>query len=243
MDANTGFWIIHSIPNFMPTVHSSRGGYEFPSSGRINGQTAICLTLDRNEIPKVTKQLLLEKVNVYDSTNVKDQNLVQLLHRKYIKGVSITRSDIKTKNGVKIVHFAKTPSRSQKVELDLFNQMAANLHVNLDVQSWKKGAGGNQASECKKSGNVKNIEYMAIKMKDGDETSEWRYTQDHSKWAISEAGENLQTCIGDVNRMLSQHYRGGGMLCMPDPDVWKAFKNVITEIEPCKRKGKKVEKN
>lgn len=74
---------------------------------------------------------------------------------------------------------------------------------------------------------------MAMKMNDGGETTEWKYTKDHSKWAVSEAEKNPQTCIGDLNRMNSQHRRGGGMMCIPDPDVQKAFKNLIHEIEPC----------
>ncbi|XP_074601100.1 deoxyribonuclease-2-alpha-like [Brevipalpus obovatus] len=232
----TGFWLIHSIPHFMPTPEEFSQGLRHPSSGRVKGQTAICLTFDKSEIPKVTRQLLVEKVNVYGSRIVMEQNLMKLLDEDYQEEKKISRSTMKTKNGVHLEHFAKTPSFPTREKIDLFSRMAQDLGTNLNVQTWKSGPGGNQASDCSKNSDVKNIVFMAMKMKNGAETSEWKYTKDHSKWAVSDSAEdNPQTCIGDLNRMNSQLIRGGGMMCMPDPDVQKAFKDMIHEMEPCQR--------
>nr|XP_021587912.2 deoxyribonuclease-2-beta isoform X2 [Ictidomys tridecemlineatus] len=41
-----GFWLIHSIPRFPPIPQE---GYDYPSTGRRNGQTGICVTFKYNQ--------------------------------------------------------------------------------------------------------------------------------------------------------------------------------------------------
>lgn len=41
-----GFWLIHSIPQFPPIPEE---GYDYPPTGRRNGQTGICVTFKYNQ--------------------------------------------------------------------------------------------------------------------------------------------------------------------------------------------------
>ncbi|XP_020746946.1 deoxyribonuclease-2-beta isoform X2 [Odocoileus virginianus] len=41
-----GFWLIHSIPHFPPVPEE---GYDYPPTGRRNGQTGICITFKYNQ--------------------------------------------------------------------------------------------------------------------------------------------------------------------------------------------------
>uniref|UniRef100_A0A0B7A617 Uncharacterized protein n=1 Tax=Arion vulgaris TaxID=1028688 RepID=A0A0B7A617_9EUPU len=41
------------------------------------------------------------------------------------------------------------------------------------------------------------------------------------------------TCVGDINRMISQFTRGGGTLCLQNSSVWTSFYNSVTGYDPC----------
>lgn len=41
-----GFWLIHSIPQFPPIPEE---GYDYPPTGKRNGQTGICITFKYNQ--------------------------------------------------------------------------------------------------------------------------------------------------------------------------------------------------
>lgn len=64
---------------------------------------------------------------------------------------------------------------------------------------------------------------------------EWKYTEDHSKWAISSPGSKKPSivCISDINRMRSQFNRGGGAICVQSNPLWYIFRQVVDDLEPC----------
>ena len=44
-------------------------------------------------------------------------------------------------------------------------------------------------------------------------------------------------CIGDINRQEEQFKRGGGTVCfLNNPQVWEQYSELVSQIEPCKRK-------
>jgi deoxyribonuclease-2 len=51
--------------------------------------------------------------------------------------------------------------------------------------------------------------------------------QDHSKWAVSDSAEDPWVFVGDINRMPSQHHRGGGGVVIRDAALWRAFTAMI----------------
>lgn len=74
-------------------------------------------------------------------------------------------------------------------------------------------------------GNVASLKHLS--------GIEWKNTQDHSKWAVSVSEKVVWSCIGDMNRMVSQWKRGGMFYCLQSPLLNTAFKNLILFQEIC----------
>lgn len=56
-DGNTGFWLIHSIPNF-----ADLESYKYPDNALVNGQSILCVTFRTAELNEICKYAsLLEK--------------------------------------------------------------------------------------------------------------------------------------------------------------------------------------
>lgn len=49
-DSKSGFWLIHSVPNFPPKKY-----YEYPSSGIRYGQSFLCVSFQTTELGKIGK--------------------------------------------------------------------------------------------------------------------------------------------------------------------------------------------
>lgn len=49
-DDKTGFWLIHSVPNF-----PDHREYEYPETATNNGQTAICVTFKTSQLNEIGK--------------------------------------------------------------------------------------------------------------------------------------------------------------------------------------------
>jgi len=107
--------------------------------------------------------------------------------------------------------------------------IAPELQSSLNVQSWLNGPNP-FSSNCSSNLTVHNI---LLKDLDGQDFSAH---SDHSKWAVGTEAGNPYACIGDLNRMEHQMVRGGAVLCVMDPPVWKLLSTSITEIQPCPRK-------
>lgn len=62
MDKQTGIWLIHSVPNFVAKFDTK---YEYPESGRLNGQTLMCISFDAaKEGNDIAEQLSYMRPNV-----------------------------------------------------------------------------------------------------------------------------------------------------------------------------------
>ena len=51
-DGSKGFWIIHSIPHFPPNIGAG-AKYNYPNTGRVYGQSILCISLNTDQINKV----------------------------------------------------------------------------------------------------------------------------------------------------------------------------------------------
>ncbi|RWS24134.1 plancitoxin-1-like protein [Leptotrombidium deliense] len=231
VDQSTGFWLIHSVPKFVSPV--STGQYGYPSSGRRNGQTALCFSFDtKTETEKIVKQFLHNQPKVYDhSVSSVILSLVpsfkDLLNENWIRNEK-SEALIYSTSGHQFISFAK----GAKVVEDLYDSFVApSLESNLFVETWRRGAGTPLKSECDLRYHVKNVDYININ------GARWHYLEDHSKWAITETSDEkinkAYTCVGDINRMKSQFKRGGGTVCFNDLNIWKIFKASVEGIEPC----------
>lgn len=107
-----GFWMIHSVPNF---VELSKPSYTYPLSGIRNGQSFLCITFPVTALTQIGTQLLVAQPSVYDS-NLPDSfiklfpDLTKALQKKGSSRGQTTFSSIKSiesLNGASFVSFSK----------------------------------------------------------------------------------------------------------------------------------------
>lgn len=241
MDAETGFWIIHSVPQFADAVRAG-GKYSYPSSGKENGQTAMCISFTtKSELDHILTQLLCMRPNVYDFVTSDEvsrisSKIMDLKSRRWPKQVTESMQQISSINAQSFTSFARNPKSQHK---DLYLEIIApGVGSDLLVESWRRGSGDPLPSNCSYKYKVNNVETVELRFDataaaagSTRGTSPWNYREDHSKWAV--ATDLPAACIGDINRMASQYKRGGGSMCLRDPQVWQVMKNSIHTIEAC----------
>ena len=65
-DGNKGFWLVHSVPHF-PPAFENRAEYNYPNTGKMYGQSFLCISLNAQQMNKVGRQLKFNEVEVYSS--------------------------------------------------------------------------------------------------------------------------------------------------------------------------------
>lgn len=243
MDSTSGFWIIHSIPNFAESPNLGLG-YRYPDSGRDNGQTVLCISFPTSKESKdIVTQLLYMRPNVY-SISISDDaakstpQLLDLKKKKWPTGNNWNIATIDSIRGKKFVSFSRN-SKAALVQHDLYADLIApHLNSNLYVETWRRGAGTPLPSNCSSKYHVQNIESVKLKFSTDSEikeTNQWPYLEDHSKWAVGADRSTPYVCVGDINRMASQFKRGGGSVCVKSMPIWSVLENSVNAIEGCPR--------
>ena len=243
MDKDTGFWLIHSVPNFPQTPNQK---YEWPNSGGRYGQSALCISFDtKQEGHNIVEQLTYMGINNYKFYVTENfERVVSNINEANSKRAD-PRNRRRTTSIVSLGQTAFTSfARSKKGagEGDLYGKFVApKLEQNMLVETWRRGRtlfgfSNGLLSQCNSQFKVKNIETIKIPFASGTtpaESGSWPYTKDHSKWGMSDSDANPFVCIGDINRMASQNKRGGGTVCLRNLNVWKRFREIICEVENC----------
>lgn len=153
-----------------------------------------------------------------------------------------------------VLHVAK-PSLSRENRYCIFDRLVEIYGGPCRVQSW----GRPQCLPTKDVSHVSDIRISVNRDSALDSTStsaldalglkntHYRTTQDHSKWAVSEETTPAKwrwtpwsqtpkqqppwVFIGDMNRMTSQHVRGGGgIMIVGDLQLWKAFHELCASV-------------
>ncbi|XP_052820468.1 plancitoxin-1-like isoform X2 [Mya arenaria] len=127
--------------------------------------------------------------------------------------------------GVTFTSFAKY----WKWEKDLYaDWLASSFNDSLLVQTWHRG-NRDMGSSCNGTNKVMNVVTLGFNAIGYN----FKSTQDHSKWAITNSSNLAGVCIGDINRQKSQMKRSGGTVCFQHKNVWTAFNDLVKTIEPC----------
>ncbi|XP_023365703.1 deoxyribonuclease-2-beta isoform X1 [Otolemur garnettii] len=223
-----GFWLIHSIPLFPPIPGE---GYDYPPTGRRNGQSGICITFKYNQYEAIDSQLLVCNPNVYScaipatfhQTFIHMSQLCSKSSSSEIPGRHVTK--LQSAQGQNFLHFAKPNSFLD----DIFAAwMAPQLKTHLLAETWQR-TGQELPSNCSLPYHVYNIKAIKLSQK-----AYFTSSQDHSKWCISQKGtKNPWTCIGDINRSASQAFRSGGFICTQNQHIYRAFQGLILSYEKC----------
>ena len=192
-DSTAGFWLIHSVPKFPPA-----DAYSYPDSGTIYAQSILCLSLKYNQLTKVGTQLFFNHPDIYNSqlpTSFASANpdLANVIGGQFQKGVPYTSTlTLTTVGGQSFTSFAKSADFNQ----DLYSALVApSLQAALNVESWRRG--GLINLDC----SAKYLVLDAQELKVGS-TAEFKYTHDHSKFAVSATSSKPYVCVGDINRMV-----------------------------------------
>ncbi|XP_074655925.1 plancitoxin-1-like [Tubulanus polymorphus] len=227
-DSETGFLLVHSVPNFPNTKT-----YSYPATAAINGQIMLCISMNHSQFASIEKMLNVTKAGIY-GINVPPKypflfpnalNRAKKINDEFCCDETVLTSI----DGQSFCAFSK----GSDVVADLYEDIVApKLQSNLNVETWRIGAGGKlESSKCDKDYKVFNV----ISIKIGNH--QFRYSKDHSKWAVTptKTSKGGYVCIGDLNRMESQKYRGGGTVCFAatNQKVWETFIGIINEVEPC----------
>ncbi|XP_014224331.1 plancitoxin-1-like [Trichogramma pretiosum] len=262
-DGKEGFWLIHSVPNFPPRPNTGEdvsrsktdkvesgvrvdrtdkdypsGGYSYPSSGRANGQSFLCVSTSEESFNSIGKQLMYNQIVVYRRNMPKQlidkfTTLVDAAKQVRVRSPPYYRmANFNSKNGMKFTSFAK----SSKWDRDLYDDfVAVELNADLYTETWMNGR-GKLPSDCNAT-RVMNVQSISLP-KAG---VSFKSTHDHSKWAVSIDGKSARSwvCVGDINRADTQFERGGGTVCLNLPEVWKSYRDSVDDVEPCpmKRRG------
>lgn len=143
-DETRGFWLVHSVPNYPPVPntgvekkskvsnteaegveYASSGEYSYPSSGKIYGQSFLCISVQGDQMKDIAPQLTYNQVISY-RYNVPDtlpeySIFVNVSRRMRIKNPPYNRKqEIRSIGGQRFISFAKT-DKWQKGTLRLWN--------------------------------------------------------------------------------------------------------------------------
>ncbi|VDP82726.1 unnamed protein product [Echinostoma caproni] len=232
-DNSSGLWIIHSIPK----LSESPDQYQYPDTGRIYGQHMLCVTLSSAYMLPLIEQLVLSKPQflatyVSEDWTEKYPEIEALFNDRPKTNETSKIAPFETVDGnLKMRHFSK----SAKFGKDLYKDLVLpNLGYALHVETWRHG--DSEPSVCENGKPlVVNVQFIHFK----ELAVTFSSFQDHSKWASTIPKESaneegkMWICLGDINRMYSQFHRGGGTMCIQNNIIWKAFSNLITQVEKC----------
>ncbi|KAM4642683.1 deoxyribonuclease-2-beta [Discoglossus pictus] len=227
LDKSQGFWLIHSVPHFPPFPDD---GFGYPSTGRLYGQTAICVTYKYDQFKEIGSQLLYYNPNVYNCSvpdaYTKDLWSLQTicLGRRF-PWIEPTRLiALESAQGEHFLSFAK----SHYFVDDIYTAwIAQKLGTNLLVESWHEN-GEELPSNCSLQYHIYNIKRIRLP------TSSSFYSRyDHSKWCVSQVQKDQWTCIGDLNRYPQQMWRSGGFICVQNKIIYSAFRKMVAYYKNC----------
>ncbi|KAM3620097.1 uncharacterized protein V6R79_018244 [Siganus canaliculatus] len=226
-DRSQGFWLSHSIPHF-PSFPER--GYLYPSSGKVNGQTVLCVTYRYEQLLLIAKQMVYMYPRFYNCSvpaafSADLPQLAQLCEGTQPPLASDKRVQrLLSVGGEKFVSFAK----SERFVDDIYTGWAAQvLDADLLVEFWQRN-GRVLPSNCSLPKHTLNIKRIHL-----PESVLFQSYYDHSKWCVSRVYEDQVTCLGDLNRQRAQMWRAGGLVCSRNPVIYKAFRQIVSWYIDC----------
>ncbi|GMT34324.1 hypothetical protein PFISCL1PPCAC_25621, partial [Pristionchus fissidentatus] len=227
-DGSTGFWLVHSVPNF-PGLTS----YIYPPTGFKFAQSFLCVSVATDNLAAIGEQLMFVQATPFKSQlpekfATKFPVLRTVLAKRSLPQSATVFSStkhIQTEGGTAFHAYAK----HKKYQKDLWHDLVAlDMGVSLGVQTWLNGGADDLHSNCRNDGiNVFDVTDLTIM------GANFSSSKDHSKWAVSDAARRPVVCVGDLNRQKSQLSRGGGALCLEHAGIWRTYRGTVRDVEAC----------
>lgn len=226
-DHSQGFWLSHTIPHF-PSFPEK--GYIYPLSGKVNGQTALCVTYKYEQFPYIINQLVYINPRIYNCSVPPNfltdfSQLAQLCENAKLP--TVTNRQIQALFSANMEKFVSFVKSSWYVEDIYTGWVAQLLGVDLLVETWRR-PGRELPSNCSLSKHSLNIERIRLPT-----STVFQSSHDHSKWCVSKSYEQQLVCLGDLNREKAQLWRGGGLTCSNNPFIYKAFRQLVDWYMDC----------
>jgi deoxyribonuclease-2 len=246
------FWLIHSVPKW-PCIVSNESKVDswwssfrtcicspfkccwpwsdsmektsstlcdIPKGETKYGQNFVLLQIELTDdglVESIIKQLLFMNVQMYHiqgdiqkEIDTLKKKVVPIARQSHLSVIEITPT---------LKHYAK----SHSYHIDIYESLVKMTGVEqCMVESWMRPA-------MEESLTVRHIKL--IEWSDGDKHKiHLKESCDHSKWALSKGIGNKWVFMGDMNRMTSQHKRGGGGLLVENcVELHKSFENLVVE--------------
>ena len=202
-------WLIHSAPCW-PCSFDGATVSPLDVKETHFGQSFIWLALPRSLLPEVMSQLALMQADVYQSVGT------DFTPAKRAPAPAGRLKTIALADGIK--HVAK----HVKWGLDIYEDaLCPQFGGSCVAETWLR-------PPCPATEHVVDAENLAWP---GTGVT-YHESEDHSKWACSTSDSPPWVAIGDINRMTSQHHRGGGAAVLTDPALWKLFSGLILSTKP-----------
>lgn len=226
--SGTGFWLLHSWPKF-PTPDDSAQ----PSP--MYGQTFLCIALSLDSLRVLATQMHhYQEPQTYlprIPTRFADDDPLRLLTNGTVNALDdgghneITLTSLGGKTFTVI-------AKNAKWDKDFWNDLVVDvIKASIDVETWIRGKDVIPPhTDPSGTYNVEDIKYITLE-KAGLPWA-WKETQDHAKWAVSEADQGNWVCVGDINRMISQRQRGGCTIAFQNDALWQILKDSEQIILP-----------
>ncbi|XP_064616038.1 plancitoxin-1-like isoform X3 [Liolophura sinensis] len=231
-DRSVGFWLVHSTPKFPP---AKTEGYNWPETALHYGQSFLCVTYNYNSLDIIGTQFHYNYPWVYDFSMPDGFKQDNINLTKYLESTSKPHPKsppwnslrpLVSKGGDNFISFAKFNSYDE----DLYSSwIAPFLNSPLKTETWQNGRGKLPSNCTTKLFKVYNIEKISL-----PEQVAFAETKDHSKWAVTTAGNPPWVCIGDINRQEHQLERAGGTVCFKHQMVHDQFAKSVAAYEDCK---------
>ncbi|EFP09321.1 CRE-CRN-7 protein [Caenorhabditis remanei] len=230
-DSTTGFWLIHSVPNFPPIK-----SYSYPSTAEKYGQSFFCSSMEVQHLAELAEHWKYIQATPY-VINLPDKFGTRFPTLKNVQAKqSLTRSatqfwiskPIKTVQGVTLMAYAKHKKFDGDIWNDLISKQNKVTLAVLTYRSWLNGSGDDLHTTCTDSSQTHDVTEMRVT------GLNFASSKDHSKWAVSNSQTNPIVCFGDMNRQKSQLKRGGGAVCIQNRNLWQIYHSSVIQVEPCK---------
>ena len=231
-----GFWLIHSTPLF-PLAPIQTNSFKYMDDSQVTkGQNYLCVSFKTwGTFDSIGGQLQVMKPDVYAQvmTSKAQTNAPSLyqsaVNNVYYKNATAKKATLTSTSGTKFASFSKSGYYGSG--WDLYSEyVSPQLKQSLAVETWRQGVGTPLSSNCSVTGGrtVVNVNQLTMN------GNSWKYTSDHSKWAISTGSSWFCGC--DINRMASQGKRGGGCLCFQNTGLYNFVSKAITDKDKCPTK-------
>lgn len=234
-DTNSGFYLLHSVPNF-PTHNGVSISYVTPT-GSNYGQSMICISLkDQSQFSTLIQQILAENAILYFNNFAPISKQAGILKfRDFFAGkLDIMRKPLQTlkfKSLTGDVIDKVLPMTSFRFIVKTKYSQAdpfEGILAPLTQSSWITETWGRpyKPDTCNTTQHVINNQQICF----GSVC--YPSTKDHSKWALSLDISNL-VCISGLNHMDSQSKRGGTFVCFTNSYLYTQMRTIASKYSSC----------